>query len=98
MGKSTNIGHFQFLTVRLFTRGYPIKIIHFQDFPVLPSETIHFGLSPTFREPIFGWHGDRLYTREAWLRHTLDALALALQHLPEARLWDPKITTKMRFF
>lgn len=24
-----------------------------------------------------------LYTREAWLRHTLDALALALQHLPE---------------
>jgi hypothetical protein len=28
----------------------------------------------------------------------LDALALALQHLPEARVWDPKITTKMRFF
>lgn len=27
-----------------------------------------------------------LYTREAWLRHTLDALALALQHLPEAAM------------
>jgi len=38
-----------------------------------------------------------LYTREAWLRHTLDALALALQHLPEARVWDPKITTKRLF-